>query len=188
MGTKFKLLLLIISSSLVLALSSKAQDTLAVDKSLYYRAILGGGTGSGSFFTGKNSMIGFNFELMIERNKTVYSIAGRSLSTFKISNMNNYMQSYDLTIGRVLKSNNLFSSLSLGIAYLEGETWHKIADQYHSKNYQTIGLPISIKGFIVPFRYYGLGVDLYANINSASSFYGIYLCHQVGLLKRMKKH
>lgn len=187
MMTKSFLRLLVAFSLLSVALSSVAQDTLTVDKSLYYRGILGGGTGFGRFFVGNNSIIGLDFELMVERNKTVYGIGGKSLSTYKISTMNNYMQSYDLTIGRVLKSNNLFSSLSLGIAYLEGETWHKVADEYESKNYRIIGLPISLKGFIVPFRYYGLGVDLYANINSASTFYGIYVCHQFGLLKRVKK-
>lgn len=101
--------------------------------------------------------------------------------------MNDYIRSYDLTVGRVLKNNNFFSSLNLGIGYVDGETWHELADGYESKRYKTIGFPISIKGFVVPFRFYGLGIDLYANINKKSSFYGVNLCHQVGLLKRVKK-
>lgn len=165
-----------------------AQDTSMLDKSIYYRGILGGGTGSGRIFTNSSSTLGLDLEIMIEKNTILYGLGAKSLSTFNISRYNNYMQSYDLTIGRVLKSNQLFSSLSLGIAYVEGETWQKVEEEYDSKNYRKIGIPISLKGFFVPFRHYGLGVDIYANINGAGTFYGIYFCHQFGLLKKVKKN
>lgn len=183
---KFLNRILVLGLIMTGALPSTAQDTLEIDKSFYYRGIIGAGVGAGSFFIGSNSTLGLDLEVIVERNKTIYSIGGRSMSTFKVSTMNNYMQSYDLTIGRVLKINNLFTSLSLGIAYLEGEEWHKVEDKYQSKKYRTIGFPISVKGFLVPFRFYGIGVDLYANINSASTFYGIYACHQFGLLKKKR--
>ena len=187
MFKKSLLCLFVIISLIAVTLPAVAQDTVGVDKSIYYRGILGGGTGSGSIFTHRNSTLGLDLEIMIEKNKILYGIGAKSLSTFNVSRYNNYMQSYDLTIGRVLKSNNLFSSLSLGIAYIEGETWQKLEAEYESKNFKKIGLPISLKGFFVPFRYYGLGVDIYANINEAGSFYGIYFCHQFGLLKKVKK-
>lgn len=94
MITKSILRLLVFSSLLAVALPTAAQDTVKADKSFYYRGILGGGSGSGRFFTGTNSTLGLDLEFMLERNKTIYGIGGKSLSTFKISIMNNYMQSY----------------------------------------------------------------------------------------------
>lgn len=187
MVTKYLSRLLLIASFITVDLSSLAQDTLKKDKSLYYRAFIGMGSGSGRSLNTSNSPIGINLEFMVERNKTNFGIDIRTLSTTKMSIMNDYIRSYDLTVGRVLKIKSLFSSLNLGIGYVDGETWHELADGYESKRYKTIGFPVSVKVFIVPFRFYGLGVDLYANINKKSSFYGVNICHQFGLLRKVKK-
>lgn len=76
MITKTFLRLLVAFSLLAVALPSLAQDTLKVDKSLYYRGVLGGGAGSGRFFTSSNSTIGITLEVMVEKNKTIYGIGG----------------------------------------------------------------------------------------------------------------
>lgn len=167
---------------MAIALTSTSQDTLKEDKTFYYRAIIGMGTGSGSFLNNSKSRMGINLEFLVEKNKTIYGFDARSLSMFNVSNMNNYMQSYDLTIGRVLKNKNFFSSFNIGVGYVEGQIWNELSDGYETTRYKTVGFPLSVKGFCIPFLYYGLGVELYANINSKSSFYGVNLCHQFGKL------
>lgn len=54
--------------------------------------------------------------------------------------------------------------------------------RYEKIEHSTIGLPIHFEAFFTPVRFFGIGVILFANINSSQSFGGFCLCIQFGKL------
>jgi hypothetical protein len=71
-----------------------------------------------------------------------------------------------------------FASVSAGIAYTYGR--YSIYDTDNHPEFKTVGLPIEAKVFLKPFPAFGIGVILFANINSEQSIHGYFICFQIG--------
>lgn len=173
----------------------KAQDTLTEDKKLYYRLTLGAGIGAGypqqdGFGTGGT------LEFALQKQKNAYSIGVRGIEEFEIfaySNVPNSINSIDITYGKVFKNKSFYTSISAGAGLVTGVQkgkfisgsggWFNSNSNYEKITHHTIGFPISAKIFWVPLSFTGVGLELYANINSKNTFYGINLCRQFGKLR-----
>lgn len=178
---------------------SKAQDSFRKHKKLNYRLTIGAGFGSGYPSQEENDGISVTAEFAIQREKNVYALGLRSVFEFDFlstSYPNNSISSIDITYGKVLINGKFFSSISAGIGFIEGIEKGKFlstdgtgwfAPHYYEKiRFYTIGIPITAKMFWVPLRFYGIGLELYVNINIKNTFYGIIFCHQFGKLRPKK--
>ncbi len=185
---------------IVVALNSiKAQDTLQSNKKLYYRFTIGIGIGSGYPLQEDEYGIGANMEFAFQKNNAVYGLGARGLQEFDIfasSNIIPSISSIDITYGKSFNKKSFFVSVSVGAGWVTDVQPGKLLsygsgffgpDYYEKITNHTIGLPISAKIFWVPFRFYGIGLELYANINSKNTFYGINICHQFGKLRHVIK-
>ncbi|MGI8584486.1 MAG: hypothetical protein ACR2KX_20035 [Chitinophagaceae bacterium] len=170
-----------------------------MNKELYYRLTIGAGFGSGYPLQEENDGISVTGEFAIQREKNVYALGLRSVIEFDLfstSYPNNSISSIDITYGKVLINGKFFSSVSAGIGFIEGITRGKYLssggpgwfdpDYYEKIRFYRIGIPISAKMFWVPLRFYGIGLELYVNINIKNTFYGIIFCHQFGKLSPKK--
>lgn len=175
-----------------------AQDTLKINEK-FYRLTLGGGFGSGYPLQEDDFGIGGNLDFTIQKNNSIYTLGIRVVTEFVLfesSNVDNSINSVDLTYGKVFKGGCFFSSISAGIACVKSEHKGKLLSReggwlfatytYEKIKHYTIGFPLSVKIFWVPLRFYGLGTELYANLNTVNPFYGINFCHQFGKLRRPK--
>lgn len=88
---------------------------------------------------------------------------------------------YELSIlsGLAYKTNLILASISAGLSYVYV---NKYIDSYH-KNFQRIGFPIDAQLFFRFYKYVGIGVNGFANLNSGHSFGGVLLCLQFGDLR-----
>ena len=62
----------------------KSQDTLKIDKKLYYRLTMGVGIGSGYPLQEDDYGIGANIEFALQKQKTVYSLEISGVQEFQI--------------------------------------------------------------------------------------------------------
>ena len=178
-----------------------AQDTLQIDKKLYYRVTIGAGIGYGYPLQEKHDFgIGANIEFALQKQMAVYGLGARGLQEFQIfayANVTNSVSSIDMTYGRIFKKGAFFTSVSGGIGLVIGVQQGKLLSSggggFHSYSYyeklvyHTIGFPLSAKIFWMPRKNNGLiknlsgglGIELFVNINSQKTFYGINLCTQL---------
>ena len=173
----------------------KSQDTLKTDKKLYYRLTMGVGIGSGYPLQEDDYGIGGNIEFALQKQKAVYSLGISGVQEFQILGVSHPAKSIgsiDLTYGKALKRKSLYASLSAGAGWVTSVQRGKFlssdggwfgTDYYEKITHQTIGFPISVKIFWVPLSFTGVGLELYANINSLHTFYGINICRQFGKLR-----
>ena len=191
---KFQALLLLIA--LLHGNFIKAQDTSKIAIPLYYRLTLGGGLGKGYPLAENDFGIGGIIEFAVQKKTSIYSFGIRGLGELAIfdqSNVNNSISSAEITYGKVFQARSFFAALSAGAGYIsalqKGELlsreggWFSSVSTYQKISYHTIGFPIAAKIFWLPARVYGIGIELYVNINSRNTFYGINFCHQFGKLK-----
>ncbi|MEO6327683.1 MAG: hypothetical protein ABIO55_02070 [Ginsengibacter sp.] len=177
---------------------ANSQDTLGVEKKVYFRAAFGLGVGSGFPLQEDALGIAANIDFDLQKNRSVYTLGARQIGEFQLfnnSNINNAVNSLDVKYGRVFKG-SFFSSISAGIAWVIGVQkgqllsreggWFSSFSKYEKITYYTIGLPISAKILWMPIKSYGLGAELYVNINAKNPFYGINFCHQFGKVKADK--
>ena len=189
-------------------IKGKSQDSSKIKPITYYRITVGGGLGKGYL----QSELGFGLsgiiEIAVQKQKSIYAINATSLyalsptsqqelGLFNFSNVRSNISTVNIMYGRVLSSNNFFCSISAGVGYVFTEEkgaiisreggWLFGINTYEKLNHSTIGVPISLKTFWVPVKFYGIGIDFNANINSKSSFYSVNFCHQIGKLRAAKK-
>lgn len=175
--------------------SIKAQDTL-IDNSLYFRLTVGGGSGGSKSIKGNG--IGGTIEFAIQKRKAVFAAGIKGIEEFNLLSGSNVIRSIsgaDVTYGRVWKRNTFYSSISAGISWVisvqEGKLlsrqggWLFGSYTYEKLTYNNLGFPISAKIFWVPARFYGIGAELFVNINKYT-FYGVNFCHQFGKLSSKK--
>jgi hypothetical protein len=176
----------------------RGQDSTGVDRELY-RFTLGSGIGSGYPLQDGDVGFGGSIGFAFQKHNDVYALDARvlgELQIFDYSKVNNSISSVELNYGRGFKKNSFFSCVSAGIGWVtsvqkgkllsrQGD-WFSSVSSYEKITHHTIGFPISVKAFWVPLKFYGLGIELFININSIKTFYGINLCHQFGKLKAKK--
>lgn len=174
-------------------ISVRAQDTLKVDNSLYYRLTIGGGFGGGNSIP--EDGIGANIEFALQKQKSVFAVSVRGMEEFMLFSNSNVVKSItsaDITYGIIFKRKALYTSISAGVGWVtnvqEGKLlsreggWLFSSYTYEKLTYHNIDFPISAKIFWVPLKFYGIGVELFVNINK-NTFYGINFCHQFGKLR-----
>lgn len=171
-------------------------DTSKTKTITYYRFTLGGGLGKGYPQAESQNGVGGTFRAAIQRKKKLYTLGTTGLGEIKIlnySNVNNKISSLEVMYGRVLYANKIFCSISGGLGYINSEetgafisregSWLFGYYTYEKIQRSSVGIPISFQTFWVPAKFYGIGLDFYANINSINSFYTVSLCHQFGKLR-----
>ena len=174
----------------------KSQNSSTIKPITYYRVTIGGGLGKGYPQTASETGISASLEATIQRKTKLYSVSTRSLGEIGIfdnSNVNNNISSIELMYGKVLSSNTFFCSISGGLGYVysqeKGEfisreaVWFFGYYTFEKIKKSTVGIPISFKIVYIPTKFYGIGLDFYANINSNNTFYTASLCHQFGKLR-----
>lgn len=99
-----------------------------------------------------------------------------------------------LLYGVAFKKTFGFISASTGIAYVGGQVRGDpyrvdlIRKKYREvRKIQTVGLPVAVQLFWTPFRFIGLGLYGFANINSETTYVSCNLHLQVGRLKTKKR-
>ncbi len=173
-----------------------AQDSLKTDNDKYYRVSWGAGIGSGFPLQENDMGFGGALEFAVQQKNSAYAVGGRIVSEFVLfdnSNVTNSIWSVDLTYGRAWKTKFFYGSISTGVGLVTTEEEGKLLDYsggwffgqytYERVIHHTVGLPISGKFVWVPTRFYGVGIELFANINSRSTFYGVNTFHQIGKLR-----
>lgn len=174
----------------------KSQDTLKTDKKFNCRLTIGVGMGSGPSQEDDYG-IGIMGEFAVQRKNNVYALGIRrveGLQILGVSHPTNSNNCLDITYGKVFTKGSFFSCISAGIGCIEGirqgkylsSTGGWFGDSYYEKiRFYTIGFPISAKIFWILSRFYGLGIELFVNINK-NTFYGINFSHQFGKLRPAK--
>ena len=175
-----------------------AQDSSKTDVPLYYRVTLGGGIGSGYPLQVDGAGIGGLLEFALQRKTSIYSLGIRGVEEFNLldaSTPSNSVSSAEITYGKTFQARSFFASISAGVGYVtslqKGELLQSTGSWFGNSTYEKIthhgiGFPVAAKILWVPCRVYGVGTELYVNINSQHTFYGINICHQLGKLRPRK--
>ena len=166
---------------------------------LYYRLTLGGGLGKGFPLQETGEVgIGGTIEFAVQKKNNVYALGVTGISEFDLlsgSNVHNSVSSWGITYGKAIQQKSFFSSISGGLSLVTGEQKGNFISSaggwfgmhyYEKIKAHTVGFPISAKFLWTPSTVYGLGLEVYANLNSLGSFYGINFCHQFGKLRPKK--
>jgi hypothetical protein len=198
--------LLFVFSILLLINHLRAQNSLKKNKELLYRFTMGMGIGSDPSQETKYG-IGLMTEFAVQKKNNIYSLGVRRIEEFEIFGggyptiSNNCL---DITYGKALTIEPIFSSISVGLGCLKGIRQGKYLygggwlDRGHYENiqYYTVTFPMSAKIFWIPRKSHGLikglnggiGIEIFANFNSKQNFRGINLCTQFGKLRPSIKH
>ena len=92
--------------------------------------------------------------------------------------------------GRSWKSKSAMVSISGGLGlvggvrrgdYICSDGW--FSSKYQKCPFSTIGLPLDVQLIWMPFRFLGLGIQGFANLNSEKSFHGLVANLQIGRLR-----
>lgn len=193
---KFKKIFLCSCCFFWCSIKSIAQDSLSNKQVIYFRITAGGGIGKGYPQSEGQIGIGGSLEAAIQKKNNLYSLGIRTLGEFVLfnnTNVHNNINSADIMYGKVLSAHVFFCSISGGISYVYSEQegdlisrevgWFFGRYNYQSIKTASVGLPLSFKTMWIPTKYYGIGIDFYANINRINSFYSINFCHQFGRLR-----
>ena len=89
---------------------------------------------------------------------------------------------YGLLYGRTLKQEQVFVSVGVGLAVVEGTISHGLFSN-KEKIGPTIGIPVEAQLFWRPFRFLGIGLYGFANLNPEEPFVGATLSFQFGKLR-----
>jgi hypothetical protein len=71
--------------------------------------------------------------------------------------------------------------------YSDGSAFFNLYREYSLRQENYLGIPISLKIFLVPIRYYGISMEFYANINKGSNYFSKNLSSQFGILRNELK-
>jgi hypothetical protein len=95
--------------------------------------------------------------------------------------------------GAISKRRFGFVSAAAGLAVVGGVKrgaflrreggWFSIRDVYEVRHFHTVGMPLEAQAFFTPLPFFGLGLELYANLNPVRSYKGLNFCLQFGRLR-----
>jgi len=144
-----------------------------------------GGIGPSSLF------IGVGFSGWYEKNHTVFQLNMYSSENLAIFSPVIAMNELNFSVGKSFTTKYLRFTATTGIAVVQGQNvvdtisgtgWFD--DTYIYKKYQTIGLPLQAGAWFYPFKYLGIGLKAYGNINPRVSYSGLLVSLAVGRLKQ----
>jgi hypothetical protein len=178
--------------------SASAQDSTKKEneKKYLHRISYGAGLGNDDVNTFGVGGISLLLEYGLQKNNTIYSIGFRGitdLGPFFVSPPN-LLGGIDITYGKLIQKKSLFASANAGISLVVSSIrdqflyFHEPRGFFSVAEYSTIkkggiGIAASTKIYWIPTRYFGVGLELYANINSIHSFYASSFGFQFGRLR-----
>lgn len=128
--------------------------------------------------------------------ETTCSIVSNNPQDFqKCNNDDHNLNEYGLMFGLMKKNSVGYISGSTGIAAVDVTTPEITVTTSHpnapstttilqnAQNNYTVGVPLEIQAFWTPFKYAGLGIIGFGDMNTKKSFGGAMLALQLGLLK-----
>ena len=84
-----------------------------------------------------------------------------------------------ISLGLIKKNKWIYGSVSGGIGLVNDNMRVKLKGD----NFTTVGIPLEAQLFITPLAALGLGVNIVGNVNFESSYLGLLLCVQYGILR-----
>jgi hypothetical protein len=114
-------------------------------------------------------------------------ISSRYLNSSILSSNNSFSEELSLLIGYLNKSENFITSASIGIGAVKNNYVNDNISYYG--NYKDeievweIGLPMDLQASWIIFDKIGLGINIFANINSGTKYIGGAFCFQIGKLR-----
>jgi len=138
-----------------------------------------------------SSTLGFGSVLSLshEHERRLYSLrflGSNELNLFEKPSL--YLLDLGLLYGYMYRLGNNAFSISSGVSLIGGNKKGKLinsedfTDEYEEINYVTIGLPLELQALYIPFKYFGLGITFFGNLNNEKSYYGSMLTFQFGKL------
>ena len=154
--------------------------------------------GFGSYRGEKSS--GLDFQLSLDYQKKNYQWKFRYIgaSEFQLFGPDPPESYNDIGVlyGRVANAQNIQLSLSGGLGIVAGTMRGDYisssgvlfpSSQYETKHVFTVGIPLEAAINYNPFKSFGLGFAVYANLNAVNSFWGINLMFKVGTVKHIRR-
>ena len=186
------ILIILTTVSLLFPSISKGQDSSKRAFNIN-RLTLGYGIGFDSYPDNRNLNFAISIDYSIQKNKNLFTLGCHSSNEMNFilgPRPNNRVNSYEITYGRTHTKGDYFFALSGGMSYNHrierGKYLYSESilgpDHYEKIGVSTLGVPISIRSVWNVFRKYGVGLELYANINK-TSYYCITLISQFGNLR-----
>ncbi len=97
------------------------------------------------------------------------------------------VENYSILLGKITKQKFSFFTASAGISFVSSHTTYLFSSRNNS-NEAGIGIPILLQGYVVAAQAVGLGINVYANINTIGSSAGISFCLAFGRLSTHERN
>ena len=174
-----------------------AQDS-AKSNGTTYRVSMNMGVGKGYPQTPNEGGIGGGLSLGIQQKKRIYEFGIRAVGEFDLFNsynVDNTIQSVDVTFGKFIERKYFFCSINAGVGlvtsterglFISSEGGLFGTSDYERLRHTVIGMPISAKILLVSNNVYALGIEVFVNLNKTNTFFGINLCNQFGNFGKVK--
>lgn len=152
-----------------------AQSNNSSVQKKYYWVNLGAGSGSiskNAFALSANATYQFGNNLLTLRAAGTGELFGKSIGD------------YGLLYGLPLKQEQVFISIGVGLAFVEGSISHGLFSLIPPEKIgPTIGIPLEVQLFWRPTRFLGMGLYGFANLNPEEPYVGVTLSFQLGKLR-----
>jgi len=164
---------------------NKCFSQAGVNDTTKIRKCYWGSVGIGGSTSGFSASINANAEL-----SNRWIIAANVQGEGPLFGNGNQVAEVNVFAGKILKQKFSFFTLSAGLGYVS------IANVTNSFNFNspsvttyrsTMGVAVSIQGFLVGFQTLGIGLSGYVNLNTIQSTAGINICVALGRLSTHKR-
>ena len=155
---------------------AQSTNSNANDKFFWLNAGLGPNT-----FGEEGLSLGVNMNATYQFSRHMFSLRLNGCSEFFTENK---ITEYGLLYGYALASSHILLSLGAGIAVVSGSISKGLfAEEEPEEIGPTVGLPLEVHLCWRAFRFLGIGLYGYANMNPEESFAGVTLNLQIGKLR-----
>lgn len=184
-------------ATIMISISTIGQDSTGKKKTVY-RVSLNMGIGKGYPQTPDEGGIGGGLSLGIQEKKRIYEFGVRAVGEFDLFNsynVDNTVQSVDVTFGKFIERKYFFGSINAGIGlvtviqrglFISSEGGLFGSSNYERLKHNVIGMPISMK-ILCSDNGYAIGIEIFVNVNKSNTFFGINLCNQIGNFRNGKQ-
>ena len=172
-------------------------QSLYSQKTIDSTLLIFGTGGVGGFDTEKTGGIDAQFSIDFQKKHDQWKIryiGGSELNLFGPT-PNETFNDIGVLYGRVANYKNIQFSISGGLgivtgimrgAYLSSSPGFFSFSKYERRPYTTYGIPLEAEFNYNPFKFLGLGVIVFANINPESSFWGINFMWKIGKVRQKR--
>lgn len=135
--------------------------------------------------------IAFNISLNYVQDKSIYKLRLLGITEFNLFGQSESLVTFGALLGKHYTSKFFQISLlgGLGVTFNEelttnvigntGSSWFS-SSIYETKSSTLISIPLEIEFIFKPIKFYGIGVSLFADINSRKPYFGILLKSGLG--------